>query len=185
MGSRCGEINGVHLGLQRCALHRRGNRGSSGADLAPIRIASHRRWLDRRHGGDCCPIRDRCARTPVGQRQQPGTGCNPCSVPGAFRSVDDHRRLERGPADGRWQLLWASRPRPNRALTLYQKVHPQRELKSRPVHNRFLNRLAEPAPRATRCCVMFASTDHHCSRNRPAAARTWRGGTRSRCLATP
>ena len=58
---------------------------------------------------------------------------------GAFGFLVDWSEL---PRDGQWQLLWASIPRQGRALTLYEEVHPQRDLNNRAVHDRFLQAFA-------------------------------------------
>lgn len=58
------------------------------------------------------------------------------------------------PRDGQWQLLRASIPRQGRALTLYEEVHPQRDLDSRTVPDRFLQRLQAMLPATCRPIVL-------------------------------
>ncbi|RJS94883.1 hypothetical protein [Salinisphaera sp. Q1T1-3] len=64
------------------------------------------------------------------------------------------------PRDGRWQLLRASIPRRGRALTLYEEVHPQRDLNSRAVHDRFLARLQSVLPATCRPIVLTVAGFH-------------------------
>ena len=64
------------------------------------------------------------------------------------------------PRDGRWQLLRASIPRQGRALTLYEEVHPQSDLNSRAVHDRFLQRLQAILPASCHPIVLTDAGFH-------------------------
>ncbi|WP_370456334.1 IS4 family transposase [Salinisphaera sp. Q1T1-3] len=64
------------------------------------------------------------------------------------------------PRDGQWQLLRASIPRQGRALTLYEEVHPQRDLNSRAVHDRFLQHLQALLPASCRPIVLTDAGFH-------------------------